>query len=233
MFRNPLTRSASTFALAMILAAGMTAAPISVSQDLSLELADAQAKGGGKGGSNGGNGGGKGGGNGNGKGGGNKSAAGGETTGHGKSGSAPGHNKTKSAKSGGGLGSLSASNASPTARANAAPNSRVGKIAAYEEALAAGNVEAAAEALGSAANKEITPEVVAQVNANLGIEATPEEEAEIAALAEEARTSDGSEGEDDTAEGEGDGEGAGSGEDALDAIAQAVEDLFSGGTTDQ
>jgi hypothetical protein len=63
---------------------------------------------------------------------------------------ANGHDKTASAKSGAGddgsfdddddtasaseLGALNAAHASPTALANASPNSRVGKIAAYKEA---------------------------------------------------------------------------------------------------
>lgn len=86
------------------------------------------------------------------------------------------------------LGRLNAAlNASPEALASAAPNSAVGTVAqAYREALAAygaalaGSTEtedgeavtdpalqAAAEALALAANKEITPDVVAAVNAHL------------------------------------------------------------------
>lgn len=70
-------------------------------------------------------------------------------------------------------------NASPTALEHAAPNSAIGVVAnAYREALSAyagsaGEVpdeaalEAAAQAMALAANKEVTPEVVAAVNAHL------------------------------------------------------------------
>jgi type II secretory pathway component HofQ len=87
--------------------------------------------------------------NGNGNGGGHGNGNG---NGHGN-GNANGHDKTANAKSGGSndsdddadvedddtasaseLGSLNAAHASPTALANASPNSRVGKIAAYKEA---------------------------------------------------------------------------------------------------
>jgi hypothetical protein len=84
--------------------------------------------------------------NGNGNGGGKGNANG---NGHGN-GNANGHDKTASAKSSAGddgsfdddddtasgseLGALNAAHASPTAFANASPNSRVGKIAAYKEA---------------------------------------------------------------------------------------------------
>jgi hypothetical protein len=80
------------------------------------------------------------------------------------------------------LGSLNAAHASPVARANAAPNSRVGQIAAYEQAtLAAREAEteedmmafeqAAAEALAAASNKNNSddPDVVAAVDGLLGI----------------------------------------------------------------
>ena len=70
------------------------------------------------------------------------------------------------------LGSLNAAHASSTARANAAPNSAVGAIAAFANAVESDElsnrqrVEAAAQALASQANKPITTPVVAQV-ANL------------------------------------------------------------------
>jgi hypothetical protein len=79
------------------------------------------------------------------------------------------------------LGSLNAAHASPVARANAAPNSRVGQIAAYEQAtLAAREAEteedmmafeqAAAEALAAASNKNNSDaDVVAAVDGLLGI----------------------------------------------------------------
>ena len=95
--------------------------------------------------------------------------------------------------------------------------------------MAAGDPDAAAAALARAANKEITPEAVAHVNANIGVEATPEEEAEMADLAEAARTATGTEedpeGEETTAAGE---EGGETTEEALDEIAQAVENLMDG-----
>ena len=80
------------------------------------------------------------------------------------------------------LGSLNAAHASETARANAAPNSRVGQIAAYEQATLAARAaetdeamtafeQAAAEALAAASNKNNSddPAVVAAVNGLLGI----------------------------------------------------------------
>src|SRR3546814_11045708 len=54
--------------------------------------------------------------------------------------------------------------------------------------MASGDLEAAAQALAGAANKAVTPGAVAEVNRNLGIESTPEEEAQVAAQAEAART---------------------------------------------
>lgn len=240
MFRTSLRGSVASFALAALVAAGMTAAPLSLTDDLSLDAKTAEAKngrGGGndKGGRGGNDRGGRGGGNdkggndkggkgGNGKSGGNSSASAGKS----KSSFGTEEAETEEVETArkGGLGSLSASNASATARANASPNSRVGAIAEYENALAAGDVEAAANALARAANKEISPENVGAVNHNLGIEATPEEEAEMAALAEAARTAapEEGEGEETTAEGEGDG----TTEDGVDEIAAAAEELISG-----
>jgi hypothetical protein len=81
----------------------------------------------------------------------------------------------------GALGSLNAAHASPTARANAAANSRVGQIATYERQFTdaqkiqdpAQRAAALAEArmtLERAANKPVTDDVIAQVNALLGLE---------------------------------------------------------------
>ncbi|MBL8696817.1 MAG: hypothetical protein JNK67_00505 [Alphaproteobacteria bacterium] len=87
------------------------------------------------------------------------------------------------------LGALNAAHASPTARANAAPNSRVGRIAAYEDAMhvalampeatpaqraAKADAIAAARAqeLAAAANKPISPAVVARVDSLLGLPPT-------------------------------------------------------------
>jgi hypothetical protein len=78
------------------------------------------------------------------------------------------------------LGNLNAAHASPQARANAAPNSMVGQIAAYEtamqQALALSNatqrdaaITAARQQLALAANKPLTADAIAQVDAMLGI----------------------------------------------------------------
>ena len=94
------------------------------------------------------------------------------------------------------LGRLNAAHASPTARANAAPHSAVGRIATYEEAVnetltaeQAYNEDPAnqaflenyqqayldqEEALAAAANKDIDEDVAQAVNEMLGID-TPEE----------------------------------------------------------
>jgi hypothetical protein len=70
------------------------------------------------------------------------------------------------------LGSLNAAHASKNARAHAAPNSAVGAIAAFVNAVESDElsrrqrVEAAAQALASRANKPITAPVVSRV-ANL------------------------------------------------------------------
>jgi len=74
-------------------------------------------------------------------------------------------------------GKLNAAHASATARANAAPNSAVGQIAAYEkaktEALASGDEEAIAEAedmLRDLARKDLTAGQIATLDKMLGIE---------------------------------------------------------------
>lgn len=70
-------------------------------------------------------------------------------------------------------GSLNAAHASATARAHAAPNSRVGKIASYESAIQAGDIAAAGASLADAANKTIIGSMVHAVNDLLGIDAAP------------------------------------------------------------
>jgi hypothetical protein len=95
--------------------------------------------------------------------------------------------------------------------------------------MANGDLEAAAQALADAANKEITPDVVAEVNQNMGIESTPEVDAEVADLAEAARTAEPVEGE--PVEGEPEDEDVAeedSDEDPVeeDEIAAAAEDLI-------
>jgi hypothetical protein len=87
----------------------------------------------------------------------------------------------------------------------------------YEAAMANGDLEAAAKALASAANKEITPEVVNEVNKNLGIESElTDEEVAAAATAEQQAAANGEPGEGQPAEEDG------------DEIAQAAEDLIDG-----
>ena len=92
-------------------------------------------------------------------------------------------------KLGAALGNLNAAHASATARAHASPSSMVGKIAAYEammkDALAmpatspaeiAARTAAIATARGylsTISNKAVTPAVVSQVDALLGLPATP------------------------------------------------------------
>jgi len=83
-----------------------------------------------------------------------------------------------------GLGALNAAHASPQALANAAPNSRVGRIETYKEALdrylsdlnagagptvLSADITATGIALGAAANKTVTAETVDQLNGLLGV----------------------------------------------------------------
>ncbi len=85
-----------------------------------------------------------------------------------------------SSKSGNTLGNLNAAHASATARANASPNSMVGRIAAYETQMNAAlaiqdrtarnaAIVAAREQLAQSANKPLTSENIAKVDAMLGI----------------------------------------------------------------
>jgi hypothetical protein len=71
------------------------------------------------------------------------------------------------------LGSLNAAHASETARAHAASNSQVGKIASYERSVQNGDIAAAAADLAGAANKAIVEPVVHAVNELLGIDDAP------------------------------------------------------------
>lgn len=79
------------------------------------------------------------------------------------------------------LGRLNAAHASPTARANAAANSTVGQIAAYEQAALVGDVQAAAESLAMAANKTVDTSVVKAVNELLSLETPAGFDASVAA----------------------------------------------------
>ena len=85
-----------------------------------------------------------------------------------------GHGQRSDDAAGAGIrGSLNAAHASATARAHAAPNSQVGKIASYESAIQAGDIAAAAASLADAANKAIIAPVVHAVNDLLGIDTAP------------------------------------------------------------
>jgi uncharacterized membrane protein YebE (DUF533 family) len=86
-----------------------------------------------------------------------------------------------------GLGALNAAHASPTARAHAAPNSRVGQIASYERAMRSARAiqdpvrraTAIAEArtqLAQAGNKPLSPSVIARVDQLLGLAPLPPHE---------------------------------------------------------
>jgi len=83
-----------------------------------------------------------------------------------------------------GLGALKAAHASPQALANADPNSRVGRIETYKEALdrylsdlnagarpavLSADITATGIALAAAANKTVTTEAVDQLNGLLGV----------------------------------------------------------------
>ena len=157
----------------------MVALPAAPSLDhLSWDGAAAYAKGGnGNGGGNGGDGPGNSGGH-------------GQGPGSGASASAPGHDGTPPGQSGvsgfghgvsanshgltaASLGSLNAANSSQTAKDVASLNSPVGQLGLYSEAMSEdpANVDAAAQALAAAANKEIDFDVVDAVNGIMGIEA--------------------------------------------------------------
>jgi len=81
------------------------------------------------------------------------------------------------------LGNLNAAHASPTALANAAPNSMVGLLAAYAKAAEDMSEDEARAALGEISNKAaydadldadaVDDEVLAEVNALLGVENKP------------------------------------------------------------
>lgn len=179
----------------------------------------AAAKGGPGGG--GGSGGGHGGGNGAGHGGhgGHDAASGGRGAGrgegHGKgrgrghaqggpegSHTAHGHgNASKHGVSASTLGSLNAAHASETARAHAAPNSAVGAIAAFANAVESEElsdeqrIEAAAQALASKANKAITAPVVSKVADLANVEVDDETANAIAERAAEIQGGDDPDGD--------------------------------------
>lgn len=192
-------------ALVLSLSLGVTVLP--VAPDLGVSRAEARGGGGGGegGGGGSGGGGGAGGGSGNGQGGEQGGRGGGNDFGQGVAAAARGDNPSRGEGRGGAeagarggdrgalasqLGALNAAHASLTARANAAPNSRVGMIATYERAMLAAltlpavtpqeitarneAIAAALATLDAAANRSpVTTEVVAAVNALLGLPATP------------------------------------------------------------
>lgn len=86
------------------------------------------------------------------------------------------------------LGSLNAAHASSTARENASPNSMVGHIADFADAVESNEINEAADALAAKANKSITPEVVTEVARQAEVEMSAETASAIAARAAEIQT---------------------------------------------
>jgi hypothetical protein len=88
------------------------------------------------------------------------------------------------------LGRLNAARASAQAFAKASPHSTVGRISAYKNALAANDLDAAAEALAGVANKTVTATSVSNLNELLGLELDDVRIAELVDKVEiiEART---------------------------------------------
>lgn len=91
------------------------------------------------------------------------------------------------------LGSLNAAHASSTARDNASPNSMVGRIAAFAEAVESDEINAAAEALAAKANKPINEAVVTEVARQAQIELSEEAASAIAARAAEIQAGESEE----------------------------------------
>ncbi len=195
-------------AVSLFAAAVLSVAPLLVGELGSVDLgSQAYAKGG----NGGGNGGGQGNGQANGKGQSNAGGLGAQGRGLGPSGKdgqghGLGNNRGQVARS---LGALNAAHASPTARLHAAPNSRVGLIAAYESVVqegvslstAIGDLSARIEALeaeletleeGTVAYTEVAAELE-QAEAEFGeatsVDLDEQAQAEVAALAEAANKS--------------------------------------------
>jgi hypothetical protein len=91
------------------------------------------------------------------------------------------------------LGSLNAAHASSTARENASPNSMVGQIAAFADAVESENINAAAEALAAKANKSITEPVVTEVARHAEVEVSEETAKAIAKRAAEIQSGESQE----------------------------------------
>jgi hypothetical protein len=91
------------------------------------------------------------------------------------------------------LGSLNAAHASLMGLENAAPNSVVGQISAFSDAISQEDpdVEAAAQALAAAANKNIDQAVVDAVDGLLGLDDVSDDtEAAVAEAAAEAQAAE-------------------------------------------
>jgi hypothetical protein len=83
------------------------------------------------------------------------------------------------------LGRLNAAHASTRALSRASAHSAVGRVNAYQEALAAKDYETAAAMLAAASNKAITPETVRGLNGLLGVTLEEETLAEVVSLAKD------------------------------------------------
>lgn len=82
------------------------------------------------------------------------------------------------------LASLNATQASATAQGHASNEAVVGQLTGYQNALAAGDLNVAAQFLASAAlDAQLTAETVQEINARLGMEVDAETSAQIAAAA--------------------------------------------------
>ena len=109
------------------------------------------------------------------------------------------------------LGSLNAAHASSTARENASPNSMVGQIAAFADAVESENINAAAEALAAKANKSITESVVTEVARLVGVEVSEDTASAIATRAAEIQSGDSQQPGDGTMPGDSDSQEPGDG----------------------
>ncbi|TXL73948.1 hypothetical protein FHP25_18655 [Vineibacter terrae] len=192
----------SSCCISVALGLALVAAPVGFNSLLTLDGKAAVARGGGGGGGGGGSGNGNGNGAGSGNGVGNGNALGnadGSGAGHGAAvatANGAGNGRGAVAHSPGGRGPVSASNAqlasalgalnaahaSAQARSVAAPNSRVGTIAAYDKAMLSAlsmplssrdpAIAGARRQLAAASNKTLTPAVVARVDSLLGLPPT-------------------------------------------------------------
>lgn len=86
------------------------------------------------------------------------------------------------------LGSLNAAHASAKARENASPNSMVGHIADFADAVESNEIDRAAAALAAKSNKSITPEVVTEVARLAEVEVSEDTAGAIAEAAAEMQS---------------------------------------------